>query len=174
MIRRNEVNMFKFEDYGIELDMLVIAIAAILVILVVLSIVLIAKQSKLKKRYEAFMSGQDGKSLEESFNHKFENMDLINQEIDIIKNRLDGIDANLMKTYQKIGIVKYDAFKEIGGTLSFVLALLTKENDGFLINSMHSNREGCYTYVKEVKKGEVFVTLSDEETQALEEAKNQQ
>lgn len=165
--------MFKFSDYGIELDMVVIALAAVLVIFIVLSIVLIAKQSKLRKRYEAFMQGQEGKSLEEAFNKKFENMDTINKEIDIIQTRLNDIDENLMKTYQKIGIVKYDAFKEVGGTLSFVLALLTKENDGFLINSMHSNREGCFTYIKEVKKGEVFVTLSDEETQALEEAKKQ-
>lgn len=165
--------MFKFSDYGIELDMVVIALAALLVILIVLSIVLIAKQSKLRKRYEAFMQGQEGKSLEEAFNKKFENMDTINKEIDTIQTRLNDIDENLMKTYQKIGIVKYDAFKEVGGTLSFVLALLTKENDGFLINSMHSNREGCFTYIKEVKKGEVFVTLSDEETQALEEAKKQ-
>ena len=165
--------MFKFSDYGIELDMVVIALAALLVILIVLSIVLIAKQSKLRKRYVAFMQGQEGKSLEEAFNKKFENMDTINKEIDTIQTRLNDIDENLMKTYQKIGIVKYDAFKEVGGTLSFVLALLTKENDGFLINSMHSNREGCFTYIKEVKKGEVFVTLSDEETQALEEAKKQ-
>ena len=165
--------MFKFSDYGIELDMVVIALAALLVILIVLSIVLIAKQSKMRKRYEAFMQGQEGKSLEEAFNKKFENMDTINKEIDTIQTRLNDIDENLMKTYQKIGIVKYDAFKEVGGTLSFVLALLTKENDGFLINSMHSNREGCFTYIKEVKKGEVFVTLSDEETQALEEAKKQ-
>lgn len=165
--------MFKFSDYGIELDMIVIALAAILVILIILSVILIVKQSKLRKRYDEFMRGQDGKSLEAAFQKKFENMDVINHELDIIKNRLDGIDDNLMKTYQKIGIVKYDAFKEIGGTLSFVLALLTKENDGFLINSMHSNREGCFTYIKEVKKGEVFVTLSDEENQALEEAKKQ-
>ena len=77
-----------------------------------------------------------------------------------------------MKTYQKVGIVKYDAFKEIGGTLSFVLTLLTKENDGFIMNSMHSNSEGCYIYIKEVKSGEVFVTLSEEETMSLEQAKN--
>ena len=134
--------MFRFSEFGIELDMVVIILAAILVALLVLSIVLIVGQSKLKKRYFSFMQGQDGKSLEESFVKKFENMDEINKEIEIIKGRLDGIDQNLMKTYQKIGIVKYDAFKEVGGTLSFVFALLTKENNGFLINSMHSNREG--------------------------------
>lgn len=163
--------MFKFEDYGIELDMVIIAVAAIVLVLVVLAIVILAKQSGLKKRYAAFMNGQDGKTLEIAFEKKFQDMDIINSEIENICKRLDGIDQNLLKTYQKMGVVKYDAFKEVGGTLSFVLALLTKEDNGFLINSMHSNREGCFTYIKEVKNGEVFVTLSEEETQALEEAK---
>lgn len=98
-------------------------------------------------------------------------MDFINDKLKEVDTRLNGIDANLLSTYQKIGIVKYDAFKEIGGTLSFVLTLLTKDNDGFILNSMHSNSEGCYTYIKEVKGGEVFVTLSDEESQSLEQAK---
>ena len=81
------------------------------------------------------------------------------------------IDSRLIKAYQKVGLVKYDAFKEIGGKLSFVLVLLTADNDGFLINSMHSTNEGCYTYTKEIVNGEAFVILSEEEQQALEEAK---
>ena len=68
--------------------------------------------------------------------------------------------------------MKYDAFKEIGGKLSFVLVLLTAENNGFILNSMHSTKEGCYTYAKEVVNGEAFVILSEEEHQALEEAKS--
>lgn len=118
------------------------------------------------------MQGQDGKSLQDSFQKKFENMDYINGELKSIGKRLDEMDENLLRTYQKVGVVKYDAFKEIGGTLSFVLVLLTKENNGFILNSMHSNSEGCYTYIKEVKGGEVYVALSEEERQALEEAKN--
>jgi hypothetical protein len=117
------------------------------------------------------MAGAEGKTLEQSFQKKFENMDFINDKLKESDARLDAIEENLLHTYQKIGIVKYDAFKEVGGTLSFVLTLLTKDNDGFIMNSMHSNSEGCYTYIKEVKAGEVFVVLSDEERQSLEEAK---
>ena len=71
-----------------------------------------------------------------------------------------------------MGVVKYDAFKEMGGKLSFALALLNDYNDGFIINAMHSTREGCYTYVKEIIKGECEVILAEEEKQALEEAIN--
>lgn len=163
--------MFRFSDYGIESDIIIIGIAAVLVILFVLLIVALFKIGKLKKCYNMFMEGKDGKSLEETFQKKFENMDFINDELKKIQGHLELIDENLLKTYQKVAIVKYDAFKEIGGTLSFVLVLLTKDNDGFILNSMHSNSEGCYTYIKEVKSGKVFVALSEEERQALEQAK---
>ena len=164
--------MFKFSDFGLDTDLFVLISLALIVVLIVFCIVLLAKCSNLKKRYESFMNGSEGKSLEDAFRKKFENMDYINEKLGEIDVRLNGIDMNLLKTYQKIGIVKYDAFKEIGGTLSFVLTLLTKEDDGFILNSMHSNTEGCYTYIKEVKAGEVFVTLSEEERQSLDQAKN--
>ncbi len=164
--------MIKFENFGLQIDLVVLIAVALILVLIIWCIVLVSKLSSLRKRYDAFMNGSDGKSLEDSFQKKFDNMDYINEKLKEIDTRLNGIDDNLLRTYQKIGIVKYDAFKEIGGTLSFVLTLLTKENDGFILNSMHSNSEGCYTYIKEVKKGEVFVTLSDEESQSLEEAKN--
>ena len=163
--------MFKFSDFGLDADLFVLISLVLILALIVFCIVLMAKCSGLRKRYEAFMNGSEGKSLEDAFKKKFENMDYINEKLEEIDVRLNGIDMNLLQTYQKIGIVKYDAFKEIGGTLSFALTLLTKDNDGFILNSMHSNTEGCYTYIKEVKAGEVFVALSEEESQSLEQAK---
>lgn len=162
--------MFQFSDFGLSVDVVLLGAIVVILVLLVLCIVLIGKNSSLNKKYDSFMSGKEGKSLEESFQRKFENMDYINEKIKEIDTRLNGIEDNLLKTYQKVGIVKYDAFKEVGGTLSFVLTLLTKENDGFIMNNMHSNKEGCYIYIKEVKAGEVFVTLSEEENQSLQMA----
>lgn len=162
--------MFQLSDYGLNTDIILLGAMAAILILFILCIILIGKNSSLKKKYSSFMQGSDGKTLQEAFQKKFENMDYINEKITEIDTRLNGIDENLLKTYQKVGVVKYDAFKEVGGTLSFVLTLLTKENDGFIMNSMHSNKEGCYIYIKEVKGGEVFVTLSEEERQSLEQA----
>ncbi len=162
--------MFQFSDIGLNTDVILLGSIVAILILFVLCIILIGKNSSLKKKYGSFMQDSNGKSLEESFKKKFENMDYINDKLIEMDTRLNGIEDNLLKTYQKIGIVKYDAFKEVGGTLSFVLTLLTKENDGFIMNSMHSNKEGCYIYIKEVKAGEVFVTLSEEESQSLEQA----
>lgn len=162
--------MFQFSDYGLSVDVVLLGAIAAILILLILCFILIGKNSSLRKRYDEFMRDSDGKSLEEAFQKKFANMDYINGKIKEVDEHLAIIDENLLKTYQKVGVVKYDAFKEVGGTLSFVLTLLTKKNDGFIMNSMHSNKEGCYIYIKEVKSGEVFVTLSEEERQSLEQA----
>ena len=65
--------------------------------------------------------------------------------------------------------MKYNAFKGMGGNLSFAMALLDYTNTGFVLNSVHS-REGCYVYIKEVERGETDVLLGSEEKDALEQA----
>ena len=74
-------------------------------------------------------------------------------------------------TYQKMGMVKYDAFREMSGELSYALALLDQEENGFIINSVYAN-EGSYSYVKQIVKGECQINLSEEEEKALNQAKN--
>jgi L-rhamnose mutarotase len=102
---------------------------------------------------------------------RFTDIDKLKNESNEIYKELHKINESLLTTVQKIGIVKYDAFMEMGGKLSFVLALLDKNNDGFVLNSVHSSREGCYTYLKEIIKGESFLELSGEEKSALNQAK---
>ena len=75
--------------------------------------------------------------------------------------------ANMKFTFQKVGLVKYDAFNEMGGKLSFSLALLNETDNGFVMNAVHS-REGCYTYVKEIIDGNSVIILSEEEKEAVE------
>ena len=79
------------------------------------------------------------------------------------------LNKNMERTFQKMGIVKYDAFNTMGGQLSFSLALLDGNDDGFIINSVHSS-EGCYSYTKEIKGGTSSITLGQEEQRALDEA----
>ena len=117
------------------------------------------------------MAGENGKNLEKAILDKFSTVDVLEADVHELSERVEDVSGKLVSSYQKIGLVKYDAFKEIGGKLSFVLVLLTV-NNGFIINSMHSSREGCFTYAKEVVNGEAFVILSEEEQQALEEAKS--
>ena len=159
-----------FSNIGIEVELIVAGLLAVCLLLFILVIVLFVKNSKLNKRYQAFMNGEDGSSLEKVILERFQEVDQIKDVLVKYNDHFQAIDDKLLTSYQKVGIVKYDAFKEMGGKLSFALCLLNEQNSGFILNSMHSTREGCYTYVKEVIKGEAFVVLAEEEQQALEEA----
>lgn len=157
---------------SIDIDYIIIAALAITIISLIsfiLSIVAICKMNKTRKRYETFMGGKDARTLEPLLNERFkeiEGLKRINaKNVKNIKFLLDKIHYS----YQKVGIVKYDAFHEMGGKLSFALTMLDNKNNGFIINSMHS-REGCYTYIKEVVAGESYIELGEEEAESLKKA----
>ena len=116
------------------------------------------------------MWGRGGKSIEEVLKRRIDEIDKLKENDAYISKRLKSLEQSVVRSYQKCGIVKYDAFKEMGGKLSFAYALLNDENSGYIINSIHS-REGCYTYIKEIIKGESFLPLSEEENEAFEIAR---
>lgn len=148
-----------------------ISAVAMVFILAVLLIVALIKIRKLNKKYAAFMKGSSGKDLESSILTRFSELDKVKTDIEYIFGKLNIACDMLLTAYQKMSIVKYDAFKEMGGKLSFSMAMLDDKNSGYILTSVHT-REGCYTYIKEIIKGESFVVLSEEERKALEEAKN--
>ena len=156
---------------GIRLDLFVIALAALVVVLIIILIVNSVKMSKLKKNYCIFMEGNDAKSLEDTLIKRLDQIDDLMESDKENKEAIQVVLDHLDATYQKVGLVKYDAFNEMGGKLSFSLALLNRKNDGFIINAMHS-REGCYTYIKEIINGNSVILLSEEEKEALAEAVN--
>lgn len=151
---------------------IIVSLGALTILSFILIIILLIKQHKLNKKYKRFMSGEEGKNLEEQILRRFSEIDGMKVEAKTINKEIDKIKENMQIAYQKIGVVKYDAFKEMGGKLSFVLVLLDKNNNGVLLNSVHSSREGCYIYLKEIIKGESFLELSNDEKSALNQAVN--
>lgn len=165
------VNSSSFlEEIGlgnIDIGYIFLILVILLVILIILFIVQITKYNNLKKRLDKFMIGKNGKSLEKDLIALYEDQKFLKISCDKNQKDIKNINKNLEYTFQKIGIVKYDAFKQMGGQLSFCLALLNENNDGFILNSVHSS-EGCYSYTKEIKKGESDIILGEEEKRALE------
>ena len=127
------------------------------------------KYNRLKAAYTTFLKVKDVKNLEESFFEKFSLLDEVEEIAKENKEEVRNLRKQVQKTYQKVGIVRYDAFNEMGGNLSFVLTMLNDQNSGWLLNAMHS-REGCYTYIKEIINGKSYVELGEEEKESLERA----
>lgn len=154
---------------GMDIAWLFIAIFIVLIVMIVLFIVQIVKYNELKKKYDKFMRGKDSKSLEQDIIALFEDNKFIKNENEKNRKALREVLRRQEYCFQKIGLVKYDAFNQMGGKLSFCLCLLNNKNSGFILNSVHSS-DGCYVYTKEVNKGECELSLGDEEQKALEMA----
>ena len=157
------------ETLGMDPGIIIIALFVLIVVLFVMVINANMKYSRLKGSYNAFMRGKDGRTMEESFLERFEELEELTALTMKNRSAIRKLSEDMMSSVQKIGIVKYDAFHEMGGKLSFALTLLDGNNSGYIINSMHS-REGCYNYIKEIVKGESYIELSEEESESLERA----
>ena len=152
-------------DIGIVLLVFVVILLAILV----LTIVNICSISKLNNKYKKFMTGKSAKSLENEIIGLFEDNKFLRSSIEKNKKDIRVLYKNMESTFQKLGIIKYDAFNQMGGKLSFCIALLDENNNGFIINSVHST-EGCYSYTKHIIRGQSDIDLGKEEKQALDMA----
>ncbi len=137
-----------------------------IIILLVLLVFLLIRYNQLNVSYQMFMKGRKAESLEEEIGALFDDISTLKATTEKSKKDIKKIIENLRETYQRVGIVKYDAFKEMGGKLSFSIALLNDNETGFIINSIHSS-EGCYVYTKEIVNGECAISLGDEEKKAL-------
>lgn len=157
-----------FNAMGINVDpaIIVIIFFICIVALFVMLISLLSKYSQLKASYDVFMMGKKGKSMEAEISSLFKDIALLKVTSDKNTKDISEIFDNLKETYQRVGIVKYDAFKEMGGKLSFSVALLNDNKTGFILNSVHSS-DGCYVYTKEIIEGECAISLGDEEKKAL-------
>lgn len=160
-----------FGLFSVDTLYVILGMAVVMAVMLVFLSINSVKIKKMKLTYTSFMSGKDGKSLEEVILKRFKEVDELKKEDAAKKVQLDDINESLRFAFSKMGMVKYDAFNEMGGKLSFALALLDNRNNGFLINAMHS-REGCYTYVKEIINGESYINLGEEEKKALNKAIN--
>lgn len=142
----------------------------VLFLMVIVLMVMVTKQNRqmrqLKTRVDKFMGGKSARGLEETIVTLLDDYEMLKENAKDNARDIKTIYKNMRSAYQKMGIVKYDAFQQMGGQLSFCLALLDEDNNGFIINSVHST-EGCYSYTKEIREGESDVPLGKEEEEAM-------
>jgi hypothetical protein len=163
------INYFSATENFELLIYIILCSAALILILTITLVIQGIKMGKLKKKYNKFMQGATGLSIEEALNKQIDELNELKIDLKELNNDVNNIRNIQLKTIQKVGVVKYNAFREMGGNLSFVLTLLDANNNGTMLNAMHT-REGCYTYLKQVEAGQISVQTSDEEKKSLEKA----
>ena len=154
----------------IKTDAFLLVVAVIMMILLIEFIIVLAKFSKLNKKYKNFMQKLgNGKNLEEDLENYMDRVNKVEIQNAEIYNQIKTLDNDFKRCIQKVGMVRYNAFKDTGSDLSFALALLDEKNDGVVLNGIYS-REMSNIYAKPVEKGESTYTISEEESQAIQKA----
>lgn len=148
------------------------AMAVLLLIVYIIAVVLLVKLSNMKKRYREMMAGSTAESLENMLlEHiaKVERVTAQNADIEAEHKRIHDILENVV---QRVGVVRFSAFEDVGGDLSYAVALLDRTNTGIILSSIFS-RNSSTTYMKPVNKGHSAYKLSVEEQEALDKAISQ-
>ena len=109
---------------NLPLETTLLTISCVLLVLLILYIVIFVKYSNLNKKYKRFMSGANARSLEESIARRLEEIEGLKEDRTKILGRLDILEAKALCAYQKVALIKYYAFQEMGGKLSFTLCML--------------------------------------------------
>ena len=148
------------------IGVVIVALAVAFVVLLVLVMVLLRRTSAFERRFASLTRGEAGKNLEEILDAHLDKVYAVARETDELAVRTAVLEAAQRRSFQRIGLVRFNPFEDTGGNQSFALALLDQAGDGFVVSSLHA-RAGTRVYSKAVAKGSSESNLSAEESEAL-------
>jgi len=153
-------------------DLFLLIISGIIILLVILYIISLFKLGKIRKEYKKFMEKVgEGKNIEEILD---KHIDKINKTIaknEELEKFCIKIDTDIKHCIQKVGIYRYNAYKDTGSDLSFTLAMLDEKNNGVVLNGIYS-RDMSNIYAKPVENGNSQYKMTEEENEAVKRAMN--
>lgn len=150
---------------------IIIGLIIIIIILFIMNIVTLRSLNGLEKRYRKFMRGSNNKNLEEFIIGYLDSIDDVKNQYENIKELYNRLNSKVSCCIQKISIIRYRAFEDVGSDLSFSIALLDEKNDGVIITGIYGRDEST-TYAKPIDSGLSRYGLSQEEQQVLDECIN--
>ena len=142
-------------------------------VLFILYIVTCIRFGMLRKQYKKFMKKLgNGEDIQEILDKHIEKINKTITKNEEIEEFCKKIDTDIKNCIQKVGIYRYNAYKDTGSDLSFTLALLDEKNNGVVLNGIYS-REMSNIYAKPVENGESSYKITEEEREAIKQAMNQ-
>ena len=144
-----------FESMGVDVGLIVLLLIILVIILTAITVSLSIRVSRLSRRYHVFMKGKDGQSMERIFTQKFRELERLSERGENHQYDISMLKKQFGSTLNKYGIVKYDAFDDVGGKMSFALAMLDSQNTGFILDAIHS-RDNCFPVSEGNCKGRIL------------------
>ena len=157
----------------LNLNWFSLLLLASVIILLVLTVINLLRVNKLKNNYKRLMEMlEKGENLNDLLNNYIDKTEGVSRETNQMKNKIENIEKNLEKCVQKVGIVRYNAYKNSSSDLCFAIALLDFEDNGVVINGIYSRDNTTTTYAKPIEHGKSKYILVKEEEDAIELAKH--
>lgn len=152
---------------------ILIGMAVVMLLLFIIIIVLFKSIGQLEKRYRRLMRGASGKNIEDILTKRLNEIDATNESCEKALQHNEELEEKIKGCVQKVAIMRYKAFENVGSDLSFSIAILDGNNDGIILTGIYG-REESTTYAKPVDKGISRYDLSEEEITVLNEAVNKE
>jgi hypothetical protein len=148
------------------LDAIAVSAAAAAALSLGLALVLAFRFRRLRRATDLLTGGDKGATFVESVNRQHREVEALRRDVSALRSDLSAARADLADALRHVAVVRYDAFGDMGGRLSFSAALLDDSGDGLVLTSINGRSE-TRTYAKGVKAGESDHSLSPEELQAI-------
>lgn len=149
-----------------NLPYVLIGIAALITITLFAILSLTVKLSRLNRRYQKLMQGSDGLNLEGLLEKHMEEMRLSVGRVNQLQQQQDDCNLKLQRALQHVGVVRFNAFHDMGGDLSFAIALLDGRENGVVLSSLFG-RSDSRIYAKPIESGQSAYLLTTEEKEAV-------
>ena len=104
-----------FDRVGIDLGVIVLLLIVLVIVLAIMTVSMSLRLTRLNQKYKSFMKGREGQSLEKLFSARFKEIDRLTKQNAVQQKDIEILKKVLGKTLNKYGIVKYDAFEDVGG-----------------------------------------------------------
>ena len=160
------------ELLGISLEWIIL-IGVNFLLIIILFIMNLSNRSKIKKlknKYNKFMNGSSGFSMENVLEDCIDKVNGVAEKSKEIEYKINTIERNMYYCVQKVSVIRYSAFDNVGSDLSFSIAILNNNDDGLVLSSLYS-RDSSSTYAKPIAGGKSKYALSVEEMKAIDTAK---
>ena len=147
----------------------VLIVGAVALVALVLASVLAIRTGRMKRQYTVLSAADGRASFVEVVARKTEEVEALRGDVARLADELRFTQRELQMAIRHVGIVRYDAFGDMGGRMSFSAALLDDHGNGFVLSTIHARSESR-SYVKEIRGGMADVHLSPEESAAVADA----
>lgn len=152
--------------YNIEI---ILGLTISIIFLIFVNLINGMRISKITSKYNKIVKGSDGENIEELLIEIGSQVDRLTSQINIADRDIKALENKSLFAIQKVEMIRYDAFDEMGSEQSYSLALLDGHNTGLIMTSIFG-RDYSSSFIKPIEKGESVYKLSVEEMQVLDRA----